>query len=110
MAQQEDIELHVVLLPELHDPQNYPFAAEHAKLTDFLEQNGISHLDLAPAFEDVADPFSLWVALDDAHPNALAHRRIAEAALPLLTGEPAGRFGSEARSDAGGAAPAEVIR
>jgi len=109
MAREQDFELHVVLLPELHQPQNYPFAAEHAKVTAFLEQNGISYLDLAPAFQDVVDPFSLWVALDDAHPNELAHRRIAEATLPLLTGPPAGRFGSEAQSGAG-ATPAEVIR
>jgi len=34
-------------------------------------------LDLAPLFAGEAEPTTLWVAPDDAHPNAHAHRMIA---------------------------------
>lgn len=95
MAQEEGFGLDVVLLPELHQPQDYPFTAEHAKVTEFLDRNDISYLDLAPSFQDVVDPYSLWVALDDAHPNELAHRRIAEETLPLLTGESADHLATD---------------
>jgi hypothetical protein len=41
-------------------------------------------IDLAPRFRDVDDPHALWVSLDDAHPNARAHRMIADHTLPFL--------------------------
>jgi lysophospholipase L1-like esterase len=78
------IPLKVVLLPELHEPGKYPFAREHGLLMQHLRGLGIEVLDLAPAFSDAKDPHALWVSLDDAHPNALAHRRIAEASLAFL--------------------------
>ena len=85
------IDLKVVLLPELHDPAHYPFAAEHAKLMDFLARNGIAALDVTPAFKDAGDPHGLWVALDDAHPNARAHGIIADATLDFISKDSNGR-------------------
>ena len=78
------IALKVVLLPELHDPAHYPFAEQHAKLLAFLARNGIAALDVTPAFAGVTDPIRLWVAPDDAHPNAQAHAIIARAVAPFL--------------------------
>lgn len=78
------IALKVVLLPELHDPARYPFAAQHAKLMAFLARNGIPALDVTPAFAGTTDPIGLWVAPDDAHPNAQAHAIIARAVAPFL--------------------------
>lgn len=80
------IALKVVLLPELHDPARNPFAAQHAKLAAFLAHNGIRALDVTPAFAGVTDPLALWVAPDDAHPNAQAHAIIARAVAPFLSG------------------------
>ncbi len=74
----------VVLLPELHQLRPYPFAEQHARVLRALAGIGLAAVDLAPAFADVEDPRRLWVARDDAHPNAEAHARIAEAVLPLL--------------------------
>ncbi len=70
--------LQVVILPELHNLVDYTFADEHEKVASFLESNGIPVLDLAQKFSDQTDPLSLWVARDDAHPNEVAHRLIAE--------------------------------
>ncbi len=78
------IGLKVVLLPELHDPAREPFREQHQKLMRFLAEQGIASLDLAPLFRSETEPLSLWVALDDAHPNAKAHRRIAELVLPFI--------------------------
>ena len=80
--------LAVVLLPELHELVDYTFRKEHAIVMDFLRANGIRALDLAPAFANEGDPHSLWVSLDDAHPNARAHRLIADYSLNFLAEAP----------------------
>ena len=79
--------LKVVLLPELHELANYPFAHEYALIASFLRQNEVPVLDLAPLFREEREPQSLWVARDDAHPNARAHRLIADYTLPFLRGD-----------------------
>lgn len=78
VCREGNIELRVVILPELHNLVEYTFSAEHELLTRFLEANGIEALDLAPMMSDQTDPHALWVALDDAHPNARAHLLIAD--------------------------------
>jgi lysophospholipase L1-like esterase len=80
------IVLQVVLLPELHDLANYPFAREHEQISEFLRASGIQSLDLAPLLAHTADPTTLWVAADDAHPNARAHRLISEHSLDFIAG------------------------
>lgn len=82
------IALQVVLLPELHALREYPFANEHAVVTNYLRDIGVPVLDLAPRFTDQADPLRLWVASDDAHPNALAHQLIAERAEEFIAERP----------------------
>ena len=78
------IALRVILLPELHALEDYPFAAEHHKLLVFLRENGIEARDLAPFFAGERNPMRLWVARDDAHPNELAHALIAEYSLDFV--------------------------
>ncbi len=73
------IGLRVVLLPELHRLRDYPFKTEHQLVKDFLEKNHVACLDLAPFFYEKELASKLWVAKDDAHPNAVAHRLIAAA-------------------------------
>jgi lysophospholipase L1-like esterase len=84
LSRTDGFELEVVLLPELHDLVDYPFRKEHALVMDFLSENGIRALDLAPQFANEHDPHSLWVSLDDAHPNARAHRLIADYSLDFI--------------------------
>ncbi len=78
------IELQVVLIPELHELRDYPFAKQHESVADFLRGHNVPVLDLAPSFGDQTDPRRLWVAEDDAHANALGHRLIAERSLEFL--------------------------
>jgi lysophospholipase L1-like esterase len=84
ISEEHGMELQVVMLPELHNLENYPFSDEYAKVTTFLRENGIPVIDLTDSFAGYEDPVELWVALDDAHPNALAHRMIAEYSRSFL--------------------------
>jgi len=85
LCRERGIDLAVVILPELHELEEYTFAREHAQVLDFLEENGIRALDLAPFFRNEDDPHSLWVSMDDAHPNARAHGLIAKYTLNFIT-------------------------
>ncbi len=73
-----NIALKVVLLPELHNLKDYPFKNEYNRVSTFLKSNDISYLDLTPLFKNYKNSIELWVSFDDAHPNKLAHRLIAE--------------------------------
>jgi lysophospholipase L1-like esterase len=84
ITEQHGIELQVIMLPELHDLENYPFTAEYAKVESFLRDNSIPVIDLTDSFAGYQDPEGLWVAPDDAHPNALAHKMIAEYSRSFL--------------------------
>lgn len=81
---EQGIELQVVLLPELHDTKNEIFAGVYGALSAFLAQNAIDHVDLSGLFRDQENPIDLWVSLDDAHPNAIAHRGIANAVAEFV--------------------------
>jgi lysophospholipase L1-like esterase len=84
ITEQRGIELQVIMIPELHNLVEYPFAAEYGKVSGFLENNDIAVIDLTESFAGYEDAVGLWVALDDAHPNALAHRMIAEYSLEFI--------------------------
>lgn len=84
ICEERGIELQVVMLPELHNLVDYPFTAEYAKVYDFLQDNDIPVIDLTADFAGYEDAAGLWVAPDDAHPNALAHAMIAEYSLDFI--------------------------
>ena len=77
-CEEKGIDLRVIILPELHNPKDYPFKKEHDTVIRFLSDRQIHYRDLLPYFKNVDDPESLWVAPDDAHPNARGHRLIAQ--------------------------------
>lgn len=78
ITEERGIELQVIMLPELHNLVDYPFADVYAKVGAFLAENDIDYIDLTDSFLGYEDAVGLWVAPDDAHPNALAHQMIAE--------------------------------
>ncbi len=84
LGRDRGFDVRVVILPELHELADYTFRREHALVEGFLRENGVPVLDLAPFFREVDDPQSLWVSRDDAHPNAKAHRMIADYALDFV--------------------------
>jgi len=78
ICQKEGIQLQVVLLPELHDTKNQVFKDVYDKVSTFLSNNDIEYVNLADLFENQENEMDLWVNYDDAHPNKLAHKKIAE--------------------------------
>lgn len=70
--------LYVFLLPDLHQVSPYPFYKIHKQVSTFLSREGVEWDDLTSEFKDVKNSKSLWVALDDPHPNEKAHKIIAE--------------------------------
>lgn len=84
ICKSKGIELQVVLLPELHDVNNEIFANVYDNLSLFLEENDIDYLNLAKLFENHPNQLELWVSYDDAHPNDVAHRKIAESSLEFI--------------------------
>lgn len=75
--------LSVVLLPELHSLDPYPFADIHKEVAAAFAESGHQVVDVAPAFEGVR-PSDVWVARDDTHPNSVGHALIAEYMLRNL--------------------------
>ena len=81
---QSETRLVVFLLPALHQLRPYPFQQEHAIVSQFLMENGIEHHDFQSVFSGEQDPSKYWVAIDDPHPNELAHEKIASKAIPII--------------------------
>jgi lysophospholipase L1-like esterase len=85
ICQSRGIEFQVVLLPELHDVNNEIFTNVYNNLALFLKDNDIDYLNLAKLFENYPDQIGLWVNYDDAHPNNIAHKEIAESTLEFIS-------------------------
>ncbi|HJP39517.1 MAG TPA: SGNH/GDSL hydrolase family protein [Gammaproteobacteria bacterium] len=84
LALENDIAFQVILLPELHELVNYPFKDIYDLVESFLKENDIDVLNTTPAFKNEVEPMKLWVARDDAHPNARAHRIIANSSIEFI--------------------------
>ncbi len=85
ICQSKGIEFQVVLLPELHDVNNEIFANVYNNLALFLKDNNIDYLNLAKLFENHPNQIELWVSYDDAHPNNIAHKKIAESTSNFIS-------------------------
>jgi lysophospholipase L1-like esterase len=81
----ENIQLQVVLLPELHDTKNQVFREVYDSMANFLSGNNIEYVNLATLFKEQDNQMDLWVSYDDAHPNATAHKRIAESITEFIS-------------------------
>lgn len=74
----------VILLPDFHRLDPYPFKREHDLLGEFLREAQIPYIDLAQGKWEHKGGSDLWVAKDDAHPNAKGHKLIAEGSWQFL--------------------------
>jgi len=74
----------VVIYPELHVTDGtYPFKSAHQLVEDISKVYDAPLVDLLPIYQGEI-PESLWVAPDDAHPNAKAHSMAADAIYQKL--------------------------
>ncbi|GEM_PF-304984 len=86
-CQAHHVRFRVVILPEFHDLAGYPFKQEYGQVEEFLNAHQIPCLNLNPLFQRFSNSRQFWVAGDDAHPNAAAHRLIADYLYAYLTKE-----------------------
>ena len=75
----------VVLLPELHDTKYEIFGDIYDKISLFLESNDIDYVNLGKLFRDQDNPIDLWVSYDDAHPNKIADKKIADDLVEFIS-------------------------
>jgi lysophospholipase L1-like esterase len=85
ICEKNNMELQVVLLPELHDVDNQIFREVYEKVSLFLVENEINYINLADLFKDQENAIELWVSYDDAHPNKLAHKKIGESLIDFIS-------------------------
>jgi len=70
MLREDGIPATIVLLPELHEPQDFgPFAGIFAQVAAVAKDAGFEVIDPSPAFPPGPGQ-SFWVSYEDAHPNA----------------------------------------
>lgn len=67
-----------------HLDREYPFRAAHETVGRFCHASGIAWVDLLPALQG-REAQDLWVHPHDPHPNALAHRLVAESLAPTVS-------------------------
>ncbi|MCC6277597.1 MAG: SGNH/GDSL hydrolase family protein [Oligoflexia bacterium] len=77
LAKSNQSRLTVIMIPELHKLDPYPFSDIHEHLTHFLRSQGVYVIDTTSALKSLR-PRDLWVSDDDPHPNGLTHGLIAE--------------------------------
>jgi len=71
------------MTPDAHDLVDYKFTFVHDIMRTFAEQNGYAYVDLLPAMKGLR-PEETWAMPGDPHPNALAHKLMAESIFPLI--------------------------
>jgi hypothetical protein len=84
----------VVHQPELHQLKPYPFAEQEQALRTEATRAALPYLDLLPVIQE-QDPSTLWVSVQDTHPNwrcdAQYASAIAQQILELRSPSPAAR-------------------
>lgn len=83
IADERDIDYVVAIYPLLNELDNYQGKDAHATILQYCRQAGISCVDLLEIFE-FANERSYWINYADAHPNAEAHRLVADYLTPII--------------------------
>jgi lysophospholipase L1-like esterase len=82
-AQARGIRLYFMMTPDVHDLIDYKFTFVHDIMRKIAAQDGYVYVDLLPAMTGLR-PEETWAMPGDPHPNASAHKLMADAIFPLL--------------------------
>lgn len=78
-----NIRLYMAMTPDVHDLANYRFGFIHDRMKSIANDDGMQYVDFLPALGK-RQPEEIWAMPGDPHPNAIAHRLMAEALLPII--------------------------
>jgi hypothetical protein len=82
-AQAREIRLFFMMIPDVHDLVDYKFTFVHDTMRKIAGQDGYVYVDLLPAMTGLR-PEETWAMPGDPHPNAFAHKLMADTIFPLL--------------------------
>ncbi|MAF50518.1 MAG: hypothetical protein CMH64_00330 [Nanoarchaeota archaeon] len=85
ISKEKGIPVVIVIIPELHKLDPYPFESVNEFIRTFEDENTYV-LNVLPYLQGY-EPESLWVSGEDAHPNEIANDMIAEAIYEKLIKE-----------------------
>ena len=82
-ARDDNIGIYLIMIPDIHNLGNYPFAHIHDLMAKKVSDMGYIFIDMYPALGDLK-PKEIWAMPGDPHPNALGHRIMAERMIPYF--------------------------
>lgn len=91
------IRLHLAMVPDIHNLQNYKLHFVHDTMRNVALEYGYRYLDLYPAFAGIKAE-DVWAMPGDPHPNSLGHKKMAELLYPFLTGDTVAAVGGKPAS------------
>jgi lysophospholipase L1-like esterase len=85
LGEKHGFDVVVLIIPAMANcvEESYPLKEYHEAVSAFSKASGISHLDLLPKFWGI-DARRFWISPTDGHPNAEAHRLMAETLTEFL--------------------------
>jgi len=82
-AKNNNINIFLVMTPDIHNLQDYPFVFIHNNMKTIASDYGYKYLDLLPFLSNI-DAKKLWAMPGDPHPNEMGHQIMADAIFPLI--------------------------
>jgi lysophospholipase L1-like esterase len=82
-ARERKIRLYFMMTPDVHDLVDYKFTFVHDIMRKIATDDGYVYVDLLPAMTGLR-PEQTWAMPGDPHPNASAHKMMADAIFPLI--------------------------
>lgn len=82
-AEGHGIRLYFMMIPDVHDLVDYKFTFVHDIMRKFARANGYAYVDMLPAMSGLR-PEQIWAMPGDPHPNAFAHKLMADALFPVI--------------------------
>ena len=82
-AQEHGIRLYLMMIPDVHDLVDYKFTFVHDIMRKFANENGYAYVDMLSAMTGLR-PQEIWAMPGDPHPNAFAHKLMADEIFPLI--------------------------
>jgi hypothetical protein len=82
-AKANNIRIYLAMTPDVHNLKDYQFGFVHERMKSLAAELGYKYVDLLGAFGTLT-PEEVWAMPGDPHPNALGHKLMADAIIPVV--------------------------